>query len=213
MTVADTNVRLARGGPAATARGARRFALARLLLLLSRRAQLDRRLLLLLAASPMFACIVPVRPEFQDPPGVINSAPEIIAADPAEGLIVTTRTFTITARDHDGDRLYFRLIADYPEPPGSVIPLHRVLFDEPAQLETPGQPVVVSFDKTIDCFIDALDTSLASHRIMGVLADREFVPDSRDLTAVADGGRTRPIVWFWNVSCAPPTPPLLPATP
>ena len=69
MAVADTNVRPRRQAPVVTARGVRGSGLARLLLQLLELLQLDRKLFLLLAASLTPACIIPVGPNWQDPPG------------------------------------------------------------------------------------------------------------------------------------------------
>ena len=85
-----------RGARAAqSARAAGRSALARLLLfVLDHVSKLDRKLLLLLVASPMSACIIPVGPEFQDPPGVPDSPPFLWMASPDEGTTVMSATAT-----------------------------------------------------------------------------------------------------------------------
>lgn len=154
----------------------------------------------------MSACIIPFGPEFQDPDGRANSAPEIIATDPEEGLIVTKPKFGVTVTDADaGDTLYFRLIADYPDLPGTLT--HHIVYESDSPPTTTGAPHVAHFERPVDCIIHNLDPSLVGHRIMAIVADREFIADSPDLTAIDKGGRLVKVLWFWNVSCAPPTPP------
>jgi hypothetical protein len=206
MAATDNNVRAGRRVPATTALGARRFVLARLLLFVLRLAQLDRKLLLLLAALPMSACIIPFGPEFQDPDGRANSAPEIISTNPVEGLIVTTRKFEVTVSDADADdTLYFRLIADYPDLPGALT--HHIVQEAESPPGPAGQPHVAHFGREVDCIIHNLDPSLVGHRIMAIVADREFIADSPNLMAIEKGGRLETVLWFWNVTCPGPLPP------
>src|SRR5512138_2536925 len=124
MAAADNNVRPWRQRFAATARRARPSPLARLLLLPLELFQLDRKLLLLFAASLMPACIIPVGPEWQDPSGEKNLSPQIVGWAPVIGTDVVptddngiaTAKFTITVTDpNPGDKLFFKWIANYRE--------------------------------------------------------------------------------------------------
>src|SRR4051812_231870 len=117
MAAADTNVRPTLRLPAATARGARRSVLARLLLLLLDLfgpLQLYRKLLLFLAVPLMPACIIPVGPEFKDPDDAPNAPPFVVSISPASGMkVVGSATgkdiFRITASDSDAtDPLYVK---------------------------------------------------------------------------------------------------------
>src|ERR1022692_3049952 len=65
-------------------------------------APLARFILLLLL--PMSACIIPVGPDFQDPPAAPNYAPYIISANPDFFSIVATQspTFEVTVTDPNG---------------------------------------------------------------------------------------------------------------
>src|SRR3954467_10422154 len=101
-TVPDSNVRPARRGAGESTRAAGRSLLARLLLFVRAHiSQLDRKLLLLLFASPMSACIIPAGPEFQDPPGVPDSPPVLLGESPDEGSTTTKDApeFTVTPSD------------------------------------------------------------------------------------------------------------------
>src|SRR4051794_367187 len=103
-TVPDINVRPPRRAAGQSTRAAGRSVLARLLLFVRDHiAKLDRKLLLLLVASPMSACIIPAGPEFQDPPGVPDSAPILWMASPDEGTTVVseTPTFSVTVIDYN----------------------------------------------------------------------------------------------------------------
>jgi len=106
MTVADTNVRPAWRSPAVSARGTRRFGLARLLLKDFGRLlrKLDLTFLVLLAVAPTPACIIPVGPDWRDPFGAPNAEPQILNPDPFPGSEVTgmtgdPRTFTVFVTD------------------------------------------------------------------------------------------------------------------
>src|SRR5437870_8232998 len=107
-TVPDSNVRFASRVAAESSRVAGHSMLARLLLfVLDHISKLDRKLLLLLFASPMSACIIPAGPQFQDPAGVPDSPPFLLAVSPDEGSTTTKDTFTVTPSDINvGDDLY-----------------------------------------------------------------------------------------------------------
>lgn len=202
MAASDNNVRPGRRVPAATALGTRHFALARLLLFVLRLAQLDRKLLLLLAALPMSACIIPFGPEFQDPDGRANSAPEILGTDPIEGSEVTGMNFSVTAKDANaGDMLHFRWIADWP---GALyrVPQRDDKYPPPMN----GGPQVQRSPWMLDCVADHLDPSLTSHRLTVIVADRDFIEttDSADLAKVEPPGKSVRTFWIWNHSCATP---------
>jgi hypothetical protein len=190
---ADTNVRLGRRLAVATTRGMRRLVLARLLLQVLRPIQLDRKLLLLLVPL-MPACIIPAGPEFQDPEGVANSPPEMIAVTPMIGSAVISDMFSITVGDANGDQLHVRWMADYP---GTSFRWYQM--DDPSSVAPAGQPRTDRFDLKATC--DSLDPSLTSHTIMVVVGDRPFVDGSDDKTQVVEGGKRVVAFWIWNVTC------------
>src|SRR5215471_15875644 len=102
-----------------TAARVRFFGLAQLLL--SCRVHLARVAFPLLLVPPMSACILPVAPEFQDPPASENFGPVITDSSPALGSVVTKvggaplPPFRVTITDPNlGDNLHVRWLADYP---------------------------------------------------------------------------------------------------
>src|SRR5262245_24510646 len=118
MAAADNNVRPWRQVPAATSRRARRSALARLLLQLLELLQPDRKLLLLLAASLMPACIIPVGPDWQNPRGEPNQPPQIVMTTPESGShfgAEGSAKFTIIVSDANvREPLFLKWLEDYP---------------------------------------------------------------------------------------------------
>src|SRR5690242_202058 len=107
-TTPDINVRVARARDVASTRHARRSPLARLLLKTG-----VKLLLSFAAASSMSACIIPVGPEFQDPPGGPNAAPEILNPNFFTGTAVastSTQDFSFTVSDPNGDPMWFRWV-------------------------------------------------------------------------------------------------------
>jgi len=118
MRAADIDVRPPPASGRRGAGGTRLSLLARLLLAFVERVPpLDRKLVVLVVAVPISACVIPVGPEFQDPPGAPNSPPSIESTDPLQGTIITVATphFTVIAADNDvGDELTVKWIADYP---------------------------------------------------------------------------------------------------
>src|SRR5262245_28993773 len=113
MTAPDNDVRPARHCGAESPRGAGGIFLARLLLHSARRVSL-----LFALSSFMSACIIPVAPEFQDPPGAPNSPPQILNPNPTWGAEVAATPdqpakFEITVTDvNTGDDLYLEWIVD-----------------------------------------------------------------------------------------------------
>ena len=81
------------------------------------------RVLLLVAVSPMSACIIPAGPEFQDPPGVPDSPPFLWAASPDEGTTVVSATamFSVTPGDYNlDDTLFVKWISEKAKVPRRV---------------------------------------------------------------------------------------------
>jgi hypothetical protein len=202
MTVADMNVRLARGGPAATALGARRSVLARLLLFIRRHRLLDRKLLLLLAVPLMPACIIPVGPEFSDPTGTPNGPPRITGADPSPGEVVTAlnrRDFHITVTDPNvGDHLFLRWISDYP--PFNDM-LTRQIASGSYEFMPPRDGTLTggTFGFTIVC--TDLSASSSGHRLKAVVADRNYVAAvDTNLINVPAPGQFDEADWFLTLT-------------
>jgi hypothetical protein len=183
-------------------RGAGRCAVARLLLfVLDEVSKLDRKLLLLLVALPMAACIIPAGPEFQDPAGVPNSPPFLLfAASPPEGMTVvdTTPTFSVTASDLNvNDHIWIKWITEYPPYSGSTKapePTHISPSDDGSQLHMPDvfRPTCIQ-----------LNIALSTHKVMAAISDREFVhsDDPADLLTTMSDVPPIQVVWTWQKSC------------
>jgi hypothetical protein len=190
MTAADTDVRPGRHAPGATPRGAGGWRLARLLLdfletFVTRARKLDRKavLPLLLAASLTPACIIPVGPEWHDPLGVPNAAPEILNPNHEEGAeVFATATdpaeFEFSVNDVNGDRLSFRVI----------------LHDQVLRTDTVVTPRIM---ERIECNMIANKT-VTRHPIKIVVADRAFTSDN---LGVSEGGKLAIITWNLNMAC------------
>jgi hypothetical protein len=198
MTAPDMNVRPARSGSAGNANATGASCLARLLLVIARPlSKLDRRFLpLLFAASLSPACIIPVAPEFQDPPGNPNAPPQILTPDPFWGAEESTTadkavTFTMVVTDVNvEDTLHVRVFIDGTQP----------LNDFASFKSSTGQPLHASVPITVGCG-QISDKTRTRHTILAAVADRDFADNPNDLLAVMDGGVATPIPWTLNVTC------------
>lgn len=202
MAAADTNVRPRRQAPAVTARGARHSALARLLLLLLELIQLDRKLLLLFAASLMPACIIPVGPNWQDPPGERNHTPELVSFMPPVGMRVTTSQaeFRVLVSDPDGDLMFAKWFADFPPFMQGIS-----FIDSQKPIDaSPGTPGESTFTPTCP---DKLSPSRTTHQILVAISDRRFLEvDGADPLMTEDGPAQIQLAWTLERACQPPSP-------
>jgi hypothetical protein len=156
----------------------------------------------------MSACVLPVGPEFQDPPGAANASPIIVDSTPDIGMRVTgksgdTFTFSITVTDpNPGDTLHVRWVVDYP--PFSSANTRVVQPDYPVQPSQSGLPQQTPVSQQIGCLTPL--SALPSHQVMAIVADREFLP-SLPAPAPVDYGRLPPdglkavAVWILDVEC------------
>ena len=200
-TPPDSNVRAARHAGAAGARRARNSLLARLLL----RTCLKLLLLLLFAAaSSVPACVVPVGPEFQDPPGAPNASPEILNPNIFFGSAVaalgTSQTFSFTVSDPNaGDTLHLRWVSDYPPFDNATRTIERNILFPPT-----GDGPQHTFTQTMIGCGDDIDKSFSTHRIYAVLADRDFLDEGSDLFAVQGAGKIAIASWTLTLNCPGP---------
>jgi hypothetical protein len=126
----------------------------------------------------MSACVLPIGPEFQDPPAAANYAPQILDSEPPLGSIVmgtsmTAPLFRVSVSDPNvGDDLHVRFLADYPPntsntrnltPPDRVVP-HR----------SDGMRLIEDVSVTPKCSTFNL-ASIPVHQIMVIVADRPFL--------------------------------------
>ena len=169
---------------------------ARLLLML------PETLACLASLTCMSACILPLSPEFQDPPSSPNFAPVIIDTNPPEGSVLSRMpseeiTFRVTISDPNVlDNLYVRWVADYP--PFSVNT--RGLELDTLTHSADGTPLRAEADLMLSCL-----TTLAPipmHQIVAIVADRQFDPTPGQITSlVDDNGRSVQVTWYLNLDC------------
>jgi hypothetical protein len=152
-------------------------------------------------AVPISACVIPAGPQFQDPPGIPDSAPFFVSTNPAIGDQVTSPFFEVTASDPNvGDDLFIRWLADFP---ASVPDTARTLVngnENPFPHATDGSPLRAQSSITVSCLF--LDARVNPHRIMVIVADQAFA-DSGDFATVSNNGHGTPATWTWNVTCPP----------
>jgi hypothetical protein len=193
-TPPDINVRPARRPGAGNARGARRCAMARLLL------GIGWKLLLPIAViSSAPACIIPIGPDFQDPDGIPNAQPQIVDPNPdwgAEVIGTTSHLFQFTVTDQNPtDDLFLQLVVD-DMVRGTISPgmvSHR----------QDGSLLHQLIQATVRC-ID-VDTTLARHRVKAAVADRMF-DDNRPLVLSDSAGQMDIISWTLNMNCSAAAP-------
>lgn len=155
----------------------------------------------------MSACILPLAPEFQDPPASENFAPHITDSSPPLGsLVVKTGTtapvFRVTVTDPNlGDDLFVRWVADYPRISSNT----RLLGSQMVPRSTNGQPLRQDVSVTVDCALDNL-APIAQHQVLVIVADREFPvpPPENDLTIVAPPGQSVVGSWILDLNCGSP---------
>jgi hypothetical protein len=160
----------------------------------------------------MSACVLPVAPEFQDPPAAVNFAPVIQDTVPPIGMIVDgipTRvpTFTVSVSDPNlGDNLHVRFLADYPPDTANTRDLLR---DREIDHRTDGKPILMDVSVSPSCDADNL-AKIPQHQIMAIVADRPFddspppVGMTADLTKLLDPdghGKKVMATWTLNLEC------------
>jgi hypothetical protein len=155
---------------------------------------------LLLGAALLPACVVPLGPDFQNPPVAQNSPPLIGSEIPQFGAEWTNSTFQVTVTDlNGGDDLFVRWVSDYPPitsmtralfAPVTTIP-HRV---DGAQQYTPIQ-------MTVDCVRDFIPRGITRHQIEVMVGDDDFAPESTDLTLLKNGSHASTASWVLDRQC------------
>jgi hypothetical protein len=158
--------------------------------------------------SIMSACVLPIAPEFQDPPASQNYAPVITDSEPAIGSRVVgtpgaLTTFSVTVSDPNlGDDLHVRWIVDFPPFTTNT----RVLQEDfPVPHTQNGTQQQTTAPQRIGCAESTLSV-LPSHQVMAIVADRGFLP-SLPPPAPIDLGRLPPdglktvAVWILDLEC------------
>jgi hypothetical protein len=203
-TVPDSNVPLARRAVARAGRATGSSAVARLLLsLLDHLSKLDRKLLLLLLASPISACIIPVGPEFQDPPGGPNSPPFLISESPDEGTVMVgaTAMFVVTVGDFNvNDTIFVSWITEFPPPVPAPSGTVFVRTDEPRPAAAGSfvrEPAIFSPNCT------QVNNAASTHHITAAISDRPFI--ASDSLITESNVHAQLVIWTWEWNC-PGTP-------
>jgi len=198
-TLPDTNVRPARRAAAGSARATRNSVMARLLLCLFQHvAKLDRKLLLLFVVSPLFACVIPAGPEFQDPPGVPNAPPYVVAVSPERGATVIGNenevTFSVTPGDVNvDDPIWIKWITEYP-------PFNTNLTKDQGWEKIPpsadGNPTRAASTFTPGC--TQVNPLVTTHQIMAAISDR---PPTTGLLNTDSSIPPQEVFWYWQHAC------------
>jgi hypothetical protein len=152
-------------------------------------------------------CVLPLAPEFVDPPLAPNLSPVILSSSPVEGEIVSTKTFSVVVSDPNSqDRLWVRWIADYPPHTADSQIMGSDMMVFPAAGWTqqgPGQSVGFN----VECERYSL-AALDRNRIYFAVSDRPFrQPDSQPqnddykFTAVPPDAKMVTVTWVLEPGC------------
>ena len=129
----------------------------------------------------MSACIIPVAPDFHDPPSDPDSPPYIYNPQPQNFFTIVTvpvpagQSFSANVTDPNvGDTLQYRWVVDYPPFMQNVT--------RPGNLQTilptaDGQPINQTVTpQQIDCL--HVDTAFSTHQLELIVTDGAFIPAS-----------------------------------
>jgi hypothetical protein len=199
-TPPDINVRPARRPAAESAHDARRSGLARLLLGTSL-----KFVFLLAVSSSTPACVVPVSPEFQDPPGTLNAAPEISNPKPFPGPVAgtTEQTFSFNVSDpNGGSPLYMRWLSDFV--PFSGIASRKIIpMMVTVSPSADGSIKNVLIEQKVQCS-DVYGEQTSTHQIIAAVSDRPYLDDgSTNWLDIPDPGKQNTIVWTLTLTSCP----------
>jgi hypothetical protein len=197
-TQADINVRPARRHAARGARQSGFLPLARLLLRTSL-----KLVFLFVVSSAAPACVLPVSPEFQAPPGAPNAAPEISNPNPLFGTSVASitgsQTFSFLVTDPNGGELFMRWVADA-MPYNSQI--SRKISVTTNSVQLPSNDTAQPISETITCHDVFTLNGFSVHQIIAAVADKPFRDDvANDLLAVQEPGKKNIIPWTLTMPC------------
>jgi hypothetical protein len=160
----------------------------------------------------MSACIIPVAPNFQDPPTVPNSPPYLTSITPTYNEVVTfsppSTTFSATVQDLNlNATIFYRWLGDYP--PNTPGVTWSNLNPTPISPRLDGLPISQLLSQDLTC--DLVHAVSGTHQIELVVADREFVDSSTagltpsnqyDTLKDPDGtGHIIKIAWTVSMSC------------
>ena len=140
----------------------------------ARPGRLSRLLVVLLPAAALPGCVIPLAPDFQDPPAMPNFAPQLLAMSPDQGSVVNTSDFGITVTDpNPGDSLHIRWYADFPPRQAATRDIAADFGLIPPRAD--GTVQITTLEATVDCKANNLVPGIAEHTITVVVSDRDFV--------------------------------------
>jgi hypothetical protein len=150
--------------------------------------------LVLASASSMSACIIPVAPDFQDPPQDPQLPPSFVngSAMPAFGtlVLVTPQEFRGAVNNPAAVSLWYRAVLDYPEHPTS---LRQVQPQTPIASNT--------FDFTLSCGVNPDVTVGTQHELTLIVADQQFDLNNAAPEALLHPGNYIESYWHVIMSC------------
>jgi hypothetical protein len=148
------------------------------------------------------SCVLPVGPEFQDPPG--NLAPYLASSNPPAGAVLpeSSPTIEVVLGDaNEGDKLVGRWFIDYP-----VFEASATRMAQEFRLPPTGKAERGKIRFAPNCADDKIASGLSSHRITLSVADRPFLPEDqapdplRFDSVPAEGFVVR-ATWILNLTC------------
>ena len=120
-------------------------------------------------------CVLPLAPNFDDPPAERNYAPTLVDFTPAQGF-VSPGPLTVTVSDPNvGDDLVVRWIVDYPPYNADRT---RSLNDDPIPHSADGKPLLKTSPRDISCL--NLAQGVSAHPVTALIADRAFLCCEKD---------------------------------
>lgn len=166
------------------------------------------RLLFAALLPSMYACIIPVAPDFQDPLAASNTPPYLQGCLPSVGAVVSIlsndkTTFKCTVTDPNvQDRLFIRWIFDYPPAPGATTSL---LFPEVEDLPPAtgtSHTANPSFDLSCANISGLLVNVSTPQHLMMAVADRDFISDQTVLDKTDPGVYPQEVPWTVVFQCS-----------
>jgi hypothetical protein len=157
-----------------------------------------------LAALPLLAsaCVVPVGPEFQDPPG--NTAPYLASSNPVEGSVlldVSPMIEVVLGDANHNDTLMGRWFIDYPPFDAAVTRMVQEF-----RLPGTGKDERGKVRFAPNCIDGQIAPGMVSHRVTLSVADRPFLPEEQSppdlrFDSVAAEGFVLRATWILNLTC------------
>jgi len=164
----------------------------------------------LLALAWLSGCVVPISPDFTDPPVAQNFPPQFLSDTATPPFLAETALtkFSVTVTDpNGGDDLYVRWYVDYP-PVSQSFTRSLFAFITTIVHRADGAQQFTQIDMTVDCIRDFLNSAIPRHQIAVLVGDRDFAPEAGDLTQLKadptmlkDGSHATVAGWFLDKQC------------